>query len=71
MTKTERRIKDFSLGLKKLGKNNLDYINRLTHVLLFVDQVPVQFAGEKTRLGKKLSHKDPDIDTQRRRINFL
>ena len=41
MTKPERRIRDFSLGMKKLGKDSRGYIHKLAHVLLLVEKPPV------------------------------
>jgi hypothetical protein len=41
MTKTERRIKTFSSGIKKLGNHSLDYIHKLTQVLFLVEHGPV------------------------------
>jgi len=40
MTKSERRIKDFSSGLKKLGNDNQDYIHKLTGDLFLIEKFP-------------------------------
>jgi hypothetical protein len=54
MTKQERRIRDFSTGLKKLEKDSQDYIQNLTRVLSFVEQPPVSpVSGKDLRLEKK------------------
>jgi len=55
MTKAERRISDFSSGMKKLDDNSLTYIHKLTQVLFMVEHPPVYpVSGEKaTKLGKK------------------
>jgi hypothetical protein len=48
MVKAERRIKAFSSGLKKLDKNNLNYIHKLAQVLSLVECPPVNpSSGEK------------------------
>jgi cob(I)alamin adenosyltransferase len=48
MVKTERRIRAFSSGLKKLDKNSLNYIHRLAQVLFLVERPPVNpVSGEK------------------------
>jgi len=41
LTKAEQRIKDFSSGIKKLSGNSQDYMHKLTHVLLLVEQLPI------------------------------
>jgi cob(I)alamin adenosyltransferase len=41
MVKAERRIRDFSSGIKKLSNHSLDYIHRLTQVLFLVERPPV------------------------------
>jgi hypothetical protein len=41
VTKTERQIRDFSSGMRKLSDNNLNYIQKLTHVLFMVEHLPV------------------------------
>jgi len=38
MTKSERRTKNFSSGIKKLGKENQNYIHKLTHELFRVEK---------------------------------
>ena len=40
MTKEEQRLRDFSSGMKKLGNDSRDYIQKLTHVLFLVEQPP-------------------------------
>jgi hypothetical protein len=41
MTKEERRVRDLSSGMKKLGDESRDYIHRLANVLFLVEQPPV------------------------------
>jgi len=41
MTKSERRIGDFSSGIKKLNNHSLNYIHKLTQVLFMVEHPPV------------------------------
>jgi cob(I)alamin adenosyltransferase len=54
MVKTERRIKAFSSGLKKLDKNSLNYIHRLAQVLFLVERPPVNpSSGEKSHVVRK------------------
>jgi len=48
MTKAERRISDFSSGMKKLNDKNLRYIRKLTQVLFTVEH-PLVYSGA----GKK------------------
>jgi hypothetical protein len=49
MTKTERLIKTFSSGIKKLDNHSLNYIHSLTQVLFMVEHPPVYpVSGEKT-----------------------
>jgi len=38
MTKAERRIRDFSSGLKKLSDKSQNYINKLAHNLFLIEQ---------------------------------
>jgi len=38
MTKAERRIKNFSSGLKKLGNDNQNYIQKITHDLFLIEK---------------------------------
>jgi len=40
MTKSEQRIKNFSSGLKKLGKNYQNYIHKLTGDLFLIEKFP-------------------------------
>jgi hypothetical protein len=47
MTKTERRIKDFSSGITKLGDQSLDCIRKLAQVLLMVEHTFVYQHLEK------------------------
>ena len=47
MTKDERRIRDFSSGMKNLGDDSRDYIHRLTNALFLVEQPPVCPGFEK------------------------
>ena len=55
MTGQERRIRDFSTGLKKLNKDSQKYIQNLTCVLSFVEQPPVSpVSGEDLRIEKKI-----------------
>jgi hypothetical protein len=47
MTKTERRIRTFSSGMRKLDNNSINYIHWLTQVLFLVEHPPVlQASGE-------------------------
>jgi len=41
MTKSERRIGDFSSGIKKLNNHSLNYIHKLTQVLFMIEHPPV------------------------------
>jgi hypothetical protein len=41
MAKTERRVRAFLAGLKKLDNNSMNYIHRLTQVLFLVERPPV------------------------------
>jgi hypothetical protein len=47
MTKTKRRINDFSSGIRKLNNKSLSYINKLTQILFMVEQPPVYPGLEK------------------------
>jgi len=47
MTKSERRIGDFSLGIKKLNNHSLNYIHKLTQILFMVEHPPVCPSLEK------------------------
>jgi hypothetical protein len=47
MTKTERRSKDFSSGMRKLGNQSLNYIHKLAQVLLMVEHTFVYQRSEK------------------------
>jgi len=55
MTKTERRISDFSSGMRKLDVKSLSYIRKLTQVLFTVEHPPIYpGAGKKAvESGKK------------------
>jgi len=55
MTKTERRISDFSSGMKKLDDKNLSYIRKLTLVMFTVEQSLLNHGAKKknVELGKK------------------
>jgi len=53
MTKAERRIEDFSLGLKKLSDDSRKYICKLAQILFLVEQLPHHpNARKKTRKSK-------------------
>ena len=41
MTKEERRIRDFSSGMKNLDDEGRSYIHRLTNILFLVEKPPV------------------------------
>jgi cob(I)alamin adenosyltransferase len=57
MTKTERRIKTFSSGIKKLENHGLNYIHRLTQVLFLVERPLVYPAARgKTDELERKSH---------------
>jgi hypothetical protein len=47
MTKTERRIRDFSSGMRKLDNHSLNYIHSLTQVLFMVEHLPVYPAARE------------------------
>lgn len=53
MTKTERRIKNFSSGLKKLGNDNQNYIRKITHALFLIEKFTAcsVLVKESTELG--------------------
>jgi len=54
MTKSERRIGDFSSGIKKLNNHSLNYIHKLTQVLFMVEHPPVcPIIENKNLLPKK------------------
>jgi len=55
MTKAERRISDFSSGVRKLDVKNLSYIRKLTQVLFMVEHPTVYpgSEGKGTESGKK------------------
>jgi len=53
MTKAERRINDFSSGMRKLENNSLSYINRLTQALFMVEHPPVYPVSEKKNVESK------------------
>ncbi|WP_461257163.1 hypothetical protein [Treponema sp. R80B11-R83G3] len=55
MNKAERRINDFSSGVKKLNTNSVNYIHKLTQVLFMVEHQPVYpISGKKSsELEKK------------------
>jgi len=55
MTKAERRISDFSSGMRKLNDKNLSYIHNLTQVLFMVEHSPGYPGsdGKGTESGKK------------------
>jgi len=53
MTKAEQRIRSFKSGMKKLGDNNKEYISKLTHVLFFVEQPPVNTVVKKKNMAKE------------------
>jgi len=56
MTKIERRINDFSSGIKKLNNHSLNYIHRLTKVLFLVEHPPIYpvFEKKETEVKKKI-----------------
>jgi hypothetical protein len=47
MTKAERRINDFSSGIKQLSDESRNYIHKLTHVLHLVEKPPIYPGLEK------------------------
>jgi hypothetical protein len=55
MTKTERRIRDFSSGIRKLGNHSRNYIHQITHVLFLVEQPPVYPVVKKKTETKKIA----------------
>ena len=47
MTKTDRRIKDFTSGINKLSNGSKSYIHKLSHILLLIEKIPVNPIIEK------------------------
>ena len=47
MTRVEKRIRDFSLGMKKLGDDSRNYLHKLTYTLFLVEQTPMHPVTEK------------------------
>jgi len=54
MTKEQRRIRDFSSGIKKLGDESRNYIGKLTQVMFLIEQPPVFPVFEKKQKQGKL-----------------
>jgi len=52
MTKTERRTKDFSSGLKKLSDENRNHICNLTHILFLIER-PADYPPANKKIQKK------------------
>ena len=68
MTKAEKRVRDFSSGMKKLGNDSRNYIHKLTHVLFLVEQSPV------CPVDKKKIHKSKIVsveDERRQTMNGI
>jgi hypothetical protein len=53
MTKAERRINNFSSGVRKLDDKSLSYIHKLTQVLFMVEHPPVYPGSEKKALNQE------------------
>jgi len=50
MTRTNRRIKEFSSGITKLNADSRNYIQKLTSILFFVEQPLVHpFSKKRNR----------------------
>lgn len=47
MVKTDRRIRDFSSGIKNLSNDSQNYIHKLSHILLLIEKLPVHPIMEK------------------------
>ena len=47
MTRSEKRLRDFSSGMKKLGGDSRNYIHKLTRFLFLAEQPPVNSVNEK------------------------
>ena len=56
MTKIERRIRSFSLGMKKLGIDSRNYIHMLTQNLFLIEQISTHPA---------LKRKGSELETQK------
>jgi hypothetical protein len=60
MSKAERRIRDFSYGIKKLSENSRNYIYELTYNLSLVNQSSAYLLLEKKYpelvTGKVMKH---------------
>jgi len=54
MTKAERRIGDFSLGMKSLSENSRNYIHKLVHELFRIEKLSAcsLLAKKKTGSGR-------------------
>ena len=52
MTAAERRIREFSSCMKKLSSKSRNYIHKLAHTLLLVEQPPVCPVQEADFIGK-------------------
>lgn len=62
MTKKERRIKTFSSRLKKLSDNSKDHIQKLIHILLLIEELPVCTVTEKKQLKKGVKHEKTNVN---------
>ena len=53
MNKSERRIRNFSCGLKKLGNDNQNYIQKLTYDLFVIEKLSADsvFVKKNTEFG--------------------
>jgi hypothetical protein len=56
MTKAERRIRDFSSGMRKLDDKSLNYIHKLTQVLFMFEHPSIYpCLGEKNHESENIS----------------
>jgi len=54
MTKAEKRIEDFSLGMKNLGEDSRNYFYKLVHELFLIEKLSAcsLLVEKKTGLGR-------------------
>ena len=53
MTREEQQLKDFSSGMKKLGNGSRNYIHKIAHALLLIEQTSVCKVFENNFLESK------------------
>jgi hypothetical protein len=61
MSKEERRIRDFSSGIRKLGEDSRNYLHRLTQALFLVEQPPVCPILQEEPTERKIFTMNPAI----------